>query len=214
MSVLVDWQIRVLSVGGHRGETQFAQGRPLLEPFSEGKQGDHVISYGLTSSGYDLRLGYSYFIFKNPRNVVVCPKRMKKDKEYQKQFLEEVKVGRDGKPLDFGSEIEVPGHSYILAYSLEYIRVPRWLKGHCTGKSTYARMGLITNTTPLEPAWEGHLTIEIANSSPSPTAIYAGEGICQLEFVRLDQPPETDYAQKGGKYQNQGAEPVPATVKS
>lgn len=174
---------------------------PVIEPFSEGVQGGGVISYGLSHAGYDLRLGNKMLVFKNTRNLVVDPKRFK-DEVYTHQMFDEV----------VGSIFTIPPHSYVLAFSMELMRIPRWLKGRCVGKSTYARCGLIVNTTPAEPGWCGHLTIEIANTSPCPVMAYAGEGIAQMEFETLTGEPEVDYGQKDGKYQNQSADPIPAKV--
>jgi dCTP deaminase len=199
--ILTDMQIRTLALNEN-----------MLHPFSEGTQGDGIISYGLTSAGYDLRLGYAIDIFKNSYNQKVNPKAGRGMTAEQKRWHHARQFDRiDG--LDFGNEIVLPPHSYALAYSLEYIRMPRHLKGRCVGKSTYARCGLIVNTTPLEPGWHGHLTIEIANTSPCPVSMFAGEGIAQLEFETLGGICEMDYERKGGKYQGQGAEPVAAKVK-
>lgn len=198
MSILVDHQIRRLSVRAKE---------PLLDPFVEGTQGGGVVSYGLTSAGYDLRLGRKVLVFKNTFNELMDPKRFKRDEEYFKKVFDSLEQLKDGQ------QVILPPHSYLLAYSLEYIRIPDWLKGTCVGKSTYARCGILVNTTPLEPGWHGNLTIEIGNISPCPVPIYVAEGVAQLEFHRLDATPETDYAKKQGKYQGQGAEPVPGKVK-
>ncbi len=175
----------------------------MIEPFSEGVQSGGVISYGLSHAGYDLRLGDKMLVFKNTRNLVVDPKRFK-EKEYTQQMFDEVSGC---------SHFVIPPHSYVLAFSMELMRMPRWLKGRCVGKSTYARCGLVVNTTPVEPGWHGHLTIEIANTSPCPVVAYAGEGIAQMEFETLTGEPEADYGQKGGKYQDQTADPIPARIK-
>lgn len=179
---------------------------PLLSPFSEGVQGGGVISYGLSHAGYDLRLGYTVLIFKNSFSELVDPKEVKKHPE---RIFDKVEG------LNDGERVWIPPQGYILGYSLEYIRVPGHLKGTCVGKSTLARCGIHVNTTPLEPGWEGYLTLEIANHTPCPVCVYAAEGIAQLEFHTLTGAPERDYSQKGeggGKYQRQGAEPVPARV--
>jgi dCTP deaminase len=160
---------------------------PFVDSYPPG-----AVSYGLTSAGYDLRLAPQVLVFKATRAEVVDPKRFK-DAEYKKLVFDEYVADK---------EIVLPAHSYILVQSVEYIRMPRNLKGRCVGKSTYARCGVIVNTTPLEPGWEGTLTIEISNSNPSPVKLYVGEGIAQLEFDRIEEP-QVDYAAKGGKYQNQ-----------
>lgn len=139
MSVICDKTIRNLS--------DPTLPNPLLAPFSEGKQGDFVISYGLTSAGYDLRLGYKYLAFTNPTNTIVCPKLMKLDPEYRKRFLVEITRDGFGVALNYGSQIIVPGHSYILGYSLEYIRVPGRLKGRCVGKCLSGNTRVLNPTT-------------------------------------------------------------------
>lgn len=195
--LLPDWHIRNLvhTVG-------------LIEPFSECVQ-DGVISFGCSHAGYDLRLGYKVKIFKNTYCETISPRRFKQDYDgsYDKRLFDTLDN------LTQGQAIEIPPHSYILAYSLEYLRIPDYLKGRCVGKSTLARCGLIINTTPLEPAWQGHLTIEIANVSPCPVEIYAGEGIAQLEFEMLSSRPQVNYADKQGKYMAQGPEPISARIK-
>lgn len=196
MSILVDWEIRDLCVPGN--------GRALITPFSEGVQGNGVISYGLSHAGYDLRLGGKVLMFKNTYAERVDPKEVKSHPERVFDII-------DG--LQPGERVWIPPQGYILGYSMEYIRMPGKLKGTCIGKSTLARCGIHVNTTPLEPGWEGFLTLEIANHTPCSVCVYSGEGIAQLEFHRLYYAPERDYAAKDGKYQFQGAEPVPARVK-
>lgn len=202
--ILCDKTIRKLCLGTAKKPVD--PDKALIWPFVESHQLD-VISYGLTSSGYDMRLGTTYLVFKNVSNVAVNPKKMKNDITYAAKFLEKCEVEGDG------DVIMVPPHSYILGYSVEYFRVPRTLSGTCVGKSTYARCGIVVNTTPLEPGWDGHLTIEIANVAPCPIELFAGEGIAQVRFEMLDKKPECDYAKKQGKYQSQGPEPIPARVK-
>ena len=177
----------------------------LLTPFVDGVQ-DGVISYGLSSHGYDLRLGHKILVFKNSYNERVSPKRFKSDPNYAKRLFDEITVEKDG------DVFIAPPHSYLLAYSLEYIRMPNHLAGQCVGKSTFARCGLVVNTTPIESAWEGHLTIEIANTSPCPVDMFAGEGMCQMLLFMLSGIPRKTYKDKKGKYDRQGAEPIPARV--
>lgn len=198
MSLLVDWEIRKLTL----------QER-MLDPFAEADQSEGRVSSGLTHAGYDLRLGNSVLVYKNTMNEIISPKRMKSDKEYQDRIFDRFDN------LIEGAAVIIPPHGYILAYSLEYIRMPNWLKGRCVGKSSNARCGVLVNTTPLEPGWKGHLTIEVANITPCPVEVYVGEGIAQLEFDTLHATPEKDYSAKkgGGKYQDQGPEPVTAKVK-
>lgn len=195
MSILSDGDIRKL-VASHI----------VLDPFTEGVQDGDVVSYGLTSAGYDLRLAGKARIFKNTFSERINPKRFR-DPAYQLRVFDMVNG------LETGNVIVIPPNGYVLAYTLEYIRMPRHLKGHCLGKSTYARCGIIINTTPLEPGWEGHLTLEIANNTPCPSEIIVGEGIAQLEFHTLSRVPEKDYAEKKGKYQFQGGEPTPARTR-
>ncbi len=194
--LLSDKDIRELAVGP----------KQMIQPFSEGVQGGGIISYGLTTAGYDLRLGDTLLVFKNSWNKLIDPKRFK-DEAYCLKVFDKVMVG-ESPPFIF----EIPAHSYVLGFSLEYLRIPDHLKGRCVGKSTYARCGIVANTTPVEPGWCGHLTIEIANTSPCPVTLYAREGIVQLEIEVLSSLPEMNYATKGGKYQGQSAEPVPARV--
>lgn len=183
----------------------------MLYPFSD-QVNEGVISYGLSHAGYDLRLGDELLLFKNSYNETIDPKRFK-DEDYRRRVFDVVHprdmVMSHGRWLQY----IIPPHSYALGASLEYIRMPRHLKGRCVGKSTLARCGILINTTPIEPGWHGHLTIEISNITPCPALIYAREGIAQLEFETLTAEPQQDYEQKAGKYQGQGAEPVPARVK-
>ena len=200
---------------------------PMIEPFSEGVSGDGVISYGLSHAGYDLRLGPEILLFKNSSMQTVDPKAFG-DKHYRKRMFDEwiysfdcvdfpelrespqlLPVhrwkldGLDVTQCSSDNGYVIPPHGYILGRSLEYLRIPRSLKGRCVGKSTLARSGILVNTTPLEPGWCGHLTIEIGNITPCPAKVYVGEGIAQLEFETLSSPPECDYGDKRGKYQGQ-----------
>jgi dCTP deaminase len=172
----------------------FTHDRPMIEPFSEAVSGDGVISYGLSHAGYDLRLGPDILLFDNQYGGVVNPKQFN-NPEYHRQ------VFREYKGLTLGHKFHIPPHGYILGHSLEYLRIPDHLKGRCVGKSTLARSGILINTTPLEPGWEGHLTIEIGNQTPCPAVVFIGEGIAQLEFETLSDLPEKTYA--GKKYQGQ-----------
>lgn len=186
---------------------------PMIHPFSESVQEGGVVSYGLSHAGYDLRLGNELWVFKNTSNQVIDPKRFR-DEEYRRQVFD---VVRPIHIIPFTEHRQagyvIPPHSYALGASLEYLRIPSHLKGRCVGKSTLARCGILINTTPLEPGWHGHLTIEISNITPCPALVYAGEGIAQLEFELLTGPPEMDYEAKAGKYQGQSSSPEPARVK-
>lgn len=168
---------------------------PMLSPFSEGVQRDGVISYGLTSAGYDLRLDTEILVFKNTHGITINPKLFKEE-EYRSKIFDRYHA----KP---GAPVVIPPNSYILGQSYEHIHIPSFLKAQCVGKSTLARSGFLINTTPLEPGWKGHLTIEIANVTPCHAVVFCMEGIAQLEFHLLDDVPEKDYAAKGGKYQDQ-----------
>lgn len=182
--LLNDVSIRKLCVGQS----------PMIEPFSEAVSGHGVISYGLSHAGYDLRLADEVLIFKNSFGEVVDPKLFG-DANYQMRVFDgPVSVGA-------GNAITIPPNGYILGRSYEYLRIPSYLKGRCVGKSTLARSGILVNTTPLEPGWEGNLTIEIGNITPCQAKVYIMEGIAQLEFEMLTESPEKDYT--GKKYQCQ-----------
>ena len=209
--ILNDATIRKLCVyGGPAGEA-VVRPNAMIEPFSEGVQGGGVISYGLSHAGYDLRLGDELLVFKNTWNEIIDPNRFKEE-EYRKRVFDRVTPAPKASRLPEGAYV-IPGHCYALGAWLEYLRIPTHLKGRCVGKSTLARCGVGINTTPLEPGWCGHLTIEIANHSQCPVLVFARQGIAQLEFEQLTAPPEKDYGAKGGKYQSQGAAPAPARVK-
>ncbi len=165
----------------------------MIEPFEEGLVTKGIVSYGISSYGYDLRIADEFKIFTNINSSVVDPKRFD-----PRSFV------------DFQGEVcIIPPNSFALARSLEYFRIPRSTLVICVGKSTYARCGIITNVTPLEPEWEGHLTLEISNTTPLPAKIYANEGIAQLLFFESDSPCETSYADRSGKYQAQTGVTVP-----
>ena len=193
--LLCDKDIRELCLPAHEkivGRQHIPQ---MLDPFSEGVKEGGVISFGLTHAGYDLRLGWEFWAYKNTYGEVVDPKGFR-DEEYVKRVLDKMTI-EQGQYFYLGS------HGYVLGRSLEYIRIPRHIKARCVGKSTLARVGILINTTPLEPGWEGYLTIEIGNTSPSTVRLYPGEGISQLEFETLSSEPETSYADKRGVYMHQ-----------
>ena len=174
--ILVDWEIR-----------EYAKKYKMLEPFEETLKRDGVISYGLSSMGYDIRVTDEYKVFTNVRQAIVDPKQFNPD-----SFI------------DFkGPECVIPPNSFALARSLEYFRLPRSVMGICLGKSSYARCGIVVNITPLEPEWQGHLTIEISNTTPLPARIYSNEGIAQVLFFEAGSLPEISYADRKGKYQGQ-----------
>ncbi|HMK68620.1 MAG TPA: dCTP deaminase [Stellaceae bacterium] len=172
---------------------EMATTKAMIEPFVERQAREGVISYGLSSYGYDARVGREFKIFTNVDSAVVDPKA----------FSPQSFVDRE-------TDIcIVPPNSFALASTIEYFRVPRDVLVVCLGKSTYARCGIIVNVTPLEPEWEGHVTIEISNTTPLPARIYAGEGICQFLFFQGEQPCETSYADRKGKYMRQRGVTLP-----
>jgi dCTP deaminase len=200
--LLNDRAIRALCLDEAIIKRKGLKGMPLIEPFSEAvKEG--VISYGLTHAGYDLRLGHRLLVFRGMKEVI-DPKKFG-DQDYRDRILKGVD-GEAGKPFLLSP------YTYALGFTLERLHIPTELKGRCVGKSTLARSGVLLNTTPLEPGWHGHLTLEISNVTPCPAILYPGEGIAQLELETLLEPPEMCYGGKGGKYQGQGPEPTPARV--
>ena len=159
----------------------------MIEPFVEKQVREGVISYGVSSYGYDIRVADEFKIFTNVMSTVVDPKNV--DPQSMVDFRGPVCI--------------VPPNSFALARTVEYFRIPRNVLTVTVGKSTYARCGIITNVTPFEPEWEGHVTLEISNTTPLPAKIYANEGIAQVLFFESDEPCETSYRDKAGKYQNQ-----------
>lgn len=159
----------------------------MIDPFVEHLDGKGKISYGLSSYGYDIRVADEYKVFTNVHGALVDPKKFD-----EKAFVD-IKA----------AECVVPPNSFALARSLEKFKIPREVLAICLGKSTYARCGIIINVTPLEPGWEGYLTIEISNTTPLPAKIYSNEGIAQLLFFGGDQLCETSYSDRKGKYMDQ-----------
>lgn len=159
----------------------------MIEPFSENQVREGVISFGVSSYGYDMRIADEFKIFTNINNTIVDPKNFD-----PRSFV------------DFKGEVcIIPPNSFALGHSVEYFRIPRDVLVICLGKSTYARCGIVVNVTPLEPEWEGHVTIEISNTTPLPAKIYANEGIAQLLFLGGEEVCQVSYADKAGKYQAQ-----------
>ncbi len=159
----------------------------MIEPFVDGQVREGVISYGLSSYGYDIRIANEFKIFTNVHSAIVDPKHIN-PQTY----------------IDYSGEIcVIPPNSFVLARTVEYFRIPRDVLTVCVGKSTYARCGLIVNVTPFEPEWEGFVTLEISNTTPLPARVYAHEGIAQVLFFRADQVCEISYADRRGKYQAQ-----------
>ncbi len=169
----------------------------LIEPFEPQQvravNGERVISYGVSSYGYDIRCAPEFKVFTNINSAVVDPKNF--DPE---SFVD---VNRD--------VCIIPPNSFALARTLEYFRIPRNVLTICLGKSTYARCGIIVNVTPLEPEWEGHVTLEFSNTTPLPAKIYANEGVAQVIFLQSDEVCEVSYRDRGGKYQNQTGVTLP-----
>ncbi len=182
MGVLADWQI---------------EKEIKIEPFAPAQSRPGMVSYGLSSYGYDVRVGRRFKVFTNVYGEVVDPK------------LFSVKAF-----VDIEAEhCIIPPNSFALAETVEYFEIPRDILAICLGKSTYARCGIIVNVTPLEPEWRGKITIEISNTTPLPAKIYAGEGIAQILFVRGDQVCKKSYADKAGKYQDQKGLTLPFVQK-
>lgn len=160
----------------------------MIKPFEPRQIKDKNISYGLSSYGYDIRIADEFKIFKGFRDKeILDPKNIRPD------LFEDFK----------GDICVIPSNSFILARSFEYFKIPPNVLALCTGKSTYARIGVIVNVTPLEPSWEGYLTIAISNTSDSPAKIYANEGIAQVVFFESDEQCDVTYADRKGKYQSQ-----------
>ena len=159
----------------------------MIEPFVESNVRKDVVSYGLSSYGYDIRVSDEYKIFTNVNNSIIDPKKFD-DKSF----------------VNFKGDVcVVPANSFALARSIDYFKIPRNVLTICLGKSTYARCGIIVNVTPFEPEWEGYVTLEISNTTPLPAKIYSNEGLCQVIFFESDEDCEVSYKDKSGKYQSQ-----------
>jgi len=180
-----------MSLQSDRWIREMAKKHKMIEPFEEGQvryvDGARVISYGLSSYGYDLRVSNEFKVFTNLYNSIVDPKDFKEN-----SFVH----------IESDSCI-VPPNSFALARSVEYFRIPRNVLTLCIGKSTYARCGIIVNVTPFEPEWEGYVTLEISNTTPLPAKIYANEGIAQVLFYQAAEDCEVSYADRKGKYMGQ-----------
>lgn len=164
-----------------------AKTKQMIEPFCEDLTTKGVVSYGLSSYGYDIRVGNEFKIFTNINASLVDPKNF-----HEQNVVSHV-----------GDECIVPPNSFALATTVEYFKIPHDVLAVCLGKSTYARCGIIVNVTPFEPGFEGFITIEISNTTPLPAKIYANEGIAQVLFFQGDEPCEITYKDRGGKYQSQ-----------
>ncbi|HMA88974.1 MAG TPA: dCTP deaminase [Burkholderiales bacterium] len=169
----------------------------MIEPFEPGQVkefgGRKIVSYGTSSYGYDIRCSNEFKIFTNINSTIVDPKAFD-----EKSFV------------DFRGDVcIIPPNSFALARTVEYFRIPRNVLTVCLGKSTYARCGIIVNVTPLEPEWEGHVTLEFSNTTPLPAKIYANEGVAQVIFIESDEICETSYKDRGGKYLGQQGVTLP-----
>ena len=176
-----------MSIKSDRWIKRMAEEHRMLEPFVDSQKREGLISYGLSSYGYDIRIADEFKIFKNSGSAVIDPKQID-----------------DGAFEDFKGEVcLIPPNSFVLGRTVEYFRIPRNVLTVCLGKSTYARCGIIINVTPFEPEWEGYATLEISNTTPAPAKIYANEGIAQVLFFESDEPCLQSYGDKKGKYQAQ-----------
>jgi len=187
-----------MSIKSDKWIRRMANEHGMIEPFvngqvKEAENGDGVVSYGLSSYGYDVRCADEFKIFTNINSATVDPKNF-----CPSSFV------------DFKGDVcIIPPNSFALARTVEYMRIPRNVLTICLGKSTYARCGIIVNVTPLEPEWEGHVTLEFSNTTPLPAKVYANEGVAQFLFLESDEVCETSYADKAGKYQGQTGVTVP-----
>ncbi|PWV65953.1 dCTP deaminase [Plasticicumulans acidivorans] len=189
MSIKSDHWIRRMAAEQH-----------MIEPFEPGQvrasaDGQKIVSYGTSSYGYDVRCADEFKVFTNVHSTVVDPKA------FDERSFVEVR----------GERCIIPPNSFALARTVEYFRIPRDVLVVCLGKSTYARCGIIVNVTPLEPEWEGHVTLEFSNTTPLPAVIYANEGVAQMLFFGGDQVCDVSYADRGGKYQGQVGVTLPRT---
>jgi dCTP deaminase len=188
-----------MSIKSDKWIRRMAREHGMIEPFEAGqvreRDGQKIVSYGTSSYGYDVRCANEFKIFTNINSTIVDPKRFD-----EKSFV------------DLTADVcIIPPNSFALARTVEYFRIPRDILTICLGKSTFARCGIIVNVTPLEPEWEGHVTLEFSNSTPLPAKIYANEGVAQMLFLQSDEVCETSYKDRGGKYQGQKGVTLPKT---
>ena len=188
-----------MSIKADKWIRKMALEKKMIEPFEGGQvravDGRRIVSYGTSSYGYDVRCAREFKIFTNINSTIIDPKNFD-----PKNFV------------DFDGEVcIIPPNSFALARTVEYFRIPRNVMVVCLGKSTYARCGIIVNVTPLEPEWEGHVTLEFSNTTPLPARIYANEGVAQFLFFESDEVCETSYRDRGGKYQGQKGVTLPRT---
>jgi dCTP deaminase len=176
-----------MAIKSDRWIREMALTHGMIEPFVDSQVSAGVVSFGLSSYGYDIRVADEFKVFTNINNTVIDPKN------FDPRSFVDVKT----------DVCIVPPNSFALARTIEYFRIPRDILTVCLGKSTYARCGIIVNVTPFEPEWEGYVTLEISNTTPLPARIYANEGIAQVLFFQSDEPCEVSYADKKGKYLKQ-----------
>ncbi|MAM80896.1 MAG: dCTP deaminase [Gammaproteobacteria bacterium] len=189
-----------MSIKSDRWIRRMAESENMIEPFEPGQVRDHadgsrLISYGTSSYGYDVRCSNEFKVFTNIFSATVDPKA------FDDRSFVDIK----------DDTCVIPPNSFALARTIEYFRIPRSILTICLGKSTYARCGIIVNVTPLEPEWEGHVTLEFSNTTNLPAKIYANEGVAQMLFFESDEICETSYADRGGKYQGQTGVTLPKT---
>ena len=186
-----------MSIKSDKWIRRMAESYGMIEPFEPGQvkeiSGRRIVSYGTSSYGYDVRCSNEFKVFTNLNHTLVDPKAFDPD-----SFVE-----------ISGESCIIPPNSFALARTVEYFRIPRNVLTICLGKSTYARCGIIVNVTPLEPEWEGHVTLEFSNTTPLPARIYANEGVAQMLFLESDEMCETSYKDRGGKYQGQTGVTLP-----
>ena len=182
-----------MSVLSDRWIKKMALEKEMIKPFIGEQKGDKSISYGLSSFGYDARVGDEFKIFTDVDSVIVDPKNFKSNSFVSRK----------------GNECVIPPNSFALASTLEYFKIPKDVLVICLGKSTYARCGIIVNVTPLEPGWEGYVTLEFSNTTPLPAKIYANEGVAQFIFLKGNEKPDTTYADRNGKYMGQTGVTLP-----
>ncbi len=186
-----------MSIKSDRWIRRMAEEHGMIEPYEPGQVrengGGRIISFGTSSYGYDVRCAADFKVFTNIYSAVVDPKAFD-----EKSFV------------DMRTDVcIIPPNSFALARTVEYFRIPRNVLTVCLGKSTYARCGIIVNVTPLEPEWEGHVTLEFSNTTTLPAKIYANEGVAQMLFFESDEPCEVSYKDRGGKYQGQTGVTLP-----
>jgi dCTP deaminase len=186
-----------MTIKSDRWIRQMAAEHGMIEPFEPGQVRENgsgrIISFGTSSYGYDVRCAADFKIFTNINSTIVDPKNFD-----------------EGSFVDINTDVcVIPPNSFALARTVEYFRIPRNVLTICLGKSTYARCGIIVNVTPLEPEWEGHVTLEFSNTTPLPAKIFANEGVAQMLFFESDEECETSYRDRGGKYQGQTGVTLP-----